>query len=145
MSPPDEEELSYHLRELHADLALIRADLEIAAAPDIDRSVIRAWIDVNAMLAHDLEVHLPRALALLGAQTPPGVGSQGESEGHAMSRILVAVEAKNLIEQALAALPAASESLSSIHKVAEAARIVQAAHYLVAKLQEVVVGGDSTT
>jgi hypothetical protein len=103
----DEElkELAYHLRELRADLGLIRSDLETAALPNIDRSVPRAWTGAWALLEHDLDVHLPRALTLLGTPLPAFQAQQGRRAGDAAVPASAAREARRLVDSALAMLP----------------------------------------
>jgi hypothetical protein len=66
------EELDFHLRELRADLTLAAAALDAAAAtPAFTPAAVRAWLQADVTLAHDLEVHLPAALALLGRTRRP--------------------------------------------------------------------------
>jgi hypothetical protein len=58
-------DLSYHLRELSADLRAAQATLD-ALETARDRGVLRLWVELEALLDHDLEVHIPAALRLLG-------------------------------------------------------------------------------
>lgn len=105
MTDDELKEFAYHLRELRADLGLIRNDLETAALPNIDRSLLRAWTGVWAMLEHDLEVHLPRALALLGKTLPAFHVSEGRRASNAAVPASAAREARRLVDNALAVLP----------------------------------------
>ena len=56
-------ELEYHLRELTADLYAVQAVLDRVHTTT---PVVRAWVEIESLLEHDLEVHLPAALSLLG-------------------------------------------------------------------------------
>ncbi|HEY0480728.1 MAG TPA: hypothetical protein VGD37_24610 [Kofleriaceae bacterium] len=105
MTEEERQEFAYHLRELHADLGLIRRDFETAASSTDDRSVLHAWTGAWALLEHDLEVHLPRALALLGKTLPPFQPPHGRRSGEAAVPASAAREARRLVDLALAALP----------------------------------------
>lgn len=105
MTDDERKEFAYHLRELHADLTGIRRDLETAALPNTDRALQRAWNGAWAMLEHDLEVHLPRALGLLGKAPPVFQVPQGRRAGDAAVPASAAREARRLVDSALAALP----------------------------------------
>jgi hypothetical protein len=64
--------LDYHVRELRADLAAAQRTLDRArAAPDASHSLVRAWLELMALLEHDLEVHVPGAIARLGPEPAP--------------------------------------------------------------------------
>lgn len=63
------DELAYHVRELRADLRLIQAEIEQLRAGRAEP--LRAWTQAQALLDHDLEVHLPGALALMHTSMPP--------------------------------------------------------------------------
>lgn len=140
-----DDELSYHLRELHADLTLIRADLETVTSPDVDRSVARAWIQAEALLEHDLEVHFPRAFALLDStMPPPPEPSRGRRAGDAASPTVIAREARRLVDTALAALPLEGGRAVVARKLLEAARLAQWTHQLATEMQQAFVGDDSS-
>jgi hypothetical protein len=140
-----EDELSYHLRELHADLTLTRTGLETAVSTDLSRSVVRAWGSVESLLAHDLEVHLPRALALLGMSFPPDDPFQPPAHRDAESHTSVASKAGKLIELALTTLPTTGDPGLTAQRLKETASIVQAAHHLVTGMQEAVMEAESLT
>jgi hypothetical protein len=59
MTEPD---LAYHLRELQADLRSARAMLDRLEGGE----EVRAWVELEALLEHDLDVHLPAAAKLAG-------------------------------------------------------------------------------
>lgn len=105
MTDEELEEFAYHLRELHADLGLIRSDFETAASSNVDRSVLRAWTGAWALLEHDLEVHLPRALSLLGKTLPAFSAPKARRTGDAANPASAAREARSLVDTALSALP----------------------------------------
>jgi hypothetical protein len=139
MTDDELQEFSYHLRELHADLTGIRKDLEAATLPNVDRSVPRAWNGAWAMLEHDLEVHLPRALALLGKTLPPFQVPQGRRSGDAAVPALAAREARRLVERALAVLPPDDvDPPAAASKLADVAGMVDAAYQIAAEMLKVV-------
>jgi hypothetical protein len=132
------DELEYHLRELRADLGLIRSDLEVVASNHNDRSVVRAWVAAEALLAHDLEVHFPRALALLGASLPTqAVASEPRADDAAI--LTAAREASRLVAAALATLSADANPDSPISGVSSAAQASAAAHQILAGVQDLVM------
>jgi len=139
MTDDDLQELAYHLRELHADLGLIRSDLETAALPNVDRSTPRAWTGAWAMLEHDLEVHLPRALALLGKTLPVFHVPEGRRAGDAAAPASAAREARRLVDSALAVLPPDDVDPDlAASKLTDAAGLVHAAYQLAAEMLKVV-------
>lgn len=73
MTPSErDDELSYHVRELHADLRLIRANLETAAASSMDRSIVRAWISSHGGPRQTEEVNVvPPSGELVGCCSTP--------------------------------------------------------------------------
>jgi hypothetical protein len=105
MTDDELKELAYHLQELRADLTCIRRDLEAATLPNVGRSVPRAWNGAWALLEHDLEVHLPRALALLGRTLPTFQVPQGRRAGDAAVPASAAREALRLVDNAFAMIP----------------------------------------
>jgi hypothetical protein len=139
MTDEDLKEFSYHLRELRADLGLIRSDLEAAALPNVDRSGARAWTGAWATLEHDLEVHLPRALALLGKALPMFPAPRGHRAGEAAVPASAAREARRLVENALAVLPPddVDPTLAS-SKLTDVAGAVHAAFEIAAEMLKVV-------
>lgn len=139
MTEDEQKELAYHLQELHADLTGIRKDLEMAASPYIDRIVQRAWNGAWAMLEHDLEVHIPRALALLG-RTPPAVQvQQGRRTGEAAVPAAAAREARRLVDNALAVLPADGvDPVLAANKLGDVAGAVHAAYQIADEMLKVV-------
>jgi hypothetical protein len=139
MTDEDLKELAYHLRELHADLGLIRTDLETAALPNIDRSVPRAWTGAWALLEHDLEVHLPRALDLLGKTLPAFHISEGRRAGNAAVPASAAREARRLVDSALAVLPPDDvEPALAASKLTDVAGAIHAAYQLAAEMLKLV-------
>lgn len=87
--------LSYHLRELRADLNAATASLtRIGVAPPDVREHVRGWLDVESLIEHDLDVHLPALASLLGAAQPAhtdaddGAGSLDEEDD--LARVQVA-------------------------------------------------------
>lgn len=138
----DEElrEFAYHLRELRADLIGIRRDLETAASPNIDRAVQRAWNGAWAMLEHDLEVHIPRALALL-AKTPPTFQGPrgGRRAGDAAIPASSAREAHRLVDDALAVLPHDDvDPTLAANDLADVAGMIHAAYQIADEMLKVV-------
>ena len=133
-----DDELIYHLRELRADLGLVRLDIETAAAGGADRSVVQAWVQAEALLDHDLEVHVPRALALLGVAVAAQVhtrtaGAQGSGDREQMA----AEAAGRRVGAALMAL--GDEPVPQAARVISAAGQIEAAHRIVAAALEEVI------
>jgi len=103
-----EPDLGYHLRELRADLASTRSALdELGLSERPSRSAIRAWITVESALEHDLDVHLPAALKLLGvrelARRPAGPEDDVEPANPDRLRAEAGAVGR-LVDDALAAL-----------------------------------------
>lgn len=139
MTDEELQEFAYHLRELQADLGLIRSDLETAASSNIDRALRRAWNGAWALLEHDLEVHLPRALALLGKTLPPFQVPQGRRSGDAAVPASAAREARRLVDHALAVLPPDDvDPSAAASKLADVAGMVDAAYQIAAEMLKVV-------
>jgi hypothetical protein len=138
-STKSDDELHYHLRELRADLGLIKASLETAASTSIDGSTARAWVDAEALLAHVLEVHLPRALALLGSRQPTPVAPPEPRTGDAEAVAAAASDAGRLVASALADLSIDAGPASPASGVASAAQASVAAHQMLAEMLDVVV------
>lgn len=137
-------ELAYHLRELHADLTGIRQGLDIAALPNTDRALQRAWNGAWAMLEHDLDVHLPRALALLGKTPPAFQAPQGRRTGDAAVPASAAREARRLVDNALAALPPEDvDPPLAASKLADVAGAIHAAYEIADEMLKVVSPEDS--
>lgn len=131
MTEEERQEFAYHLRELHADLGLVRGDFEMAASSNDDRSVLRAWTGAWALLEHDLEVHLPLSLSLLGKALPSFHPPHGRRSGDAAVPASAAREARRLIDLALAALP--SDDIDpplAATKLADVAGTVHAAYQI---------------
>ena len=62
------------MRELRADLvAAAEALKRCRSLPPDSTARLRSWTDVDSLLDHDLDVHLPQALAMLGSD--PDVAS----------------------------------------------------------------------
>lgn len=144
MTDEDLKEFAYHLRELHADLTGIRRDLETAASPNIDRTVQRAWNGAWAMLEHDLEVHIPRALQLLGKTLPPFHVAQGRRAGDAAVPASAAREACRLVDNALTVLPRDDvDPTLAASKLTDVAGAVQAAYQIADEMLKVVSPEDN--
>jgi hypothetical protein len=132
-------ELAYHLRELRADLGLIRDDLEAATLPNIDRSLLRAWTGAWAMLEHDLEVHLPRALALLGKTLPSLHVPKDRRSDNAAVPASAAREARWLVDNALTVLPPDDiDPAVAGSKLTEIAVVVHAAYQIADEMLKLV-------
>jgi hypothetical protein len=143
MTDEELKELAYHLRELHADLGLIRRDLETAALPNVDRAVPRAWTGAWALLEHDLEVHLPLALSLLGKTLPTFQVPQGRRAGDAAILVSAAREARRLVESALAVLPPDDvDPALAASKLTDVAGAVHAAYQIAAEMLKIVSSED---
>jgi hypothetical protein len=143
MTEEDLKELAYHLRELHADMCSIRRDLEAATSPNVDRSVLRGWEGAWAVLEHDLEVHLPRALALVGKTLPPFQVPRGRRAGDAAVPASAAREARRLVDRALAVLPPDDTDPALVgSKLTDVAGVVHAAYQLAADMLKVVAPED---
>jgi hypothetical protein len=139
MTDDELKELAYHLRELHADLTSIRRDLEAATLPNIDRSVPRAWNGAWAVLEHDLEVHLPRALALLGKTLPAFHVPEGRRASNAAVPGSAAREARRLVDSALTVLPPDDiEPGLAASKLADIAGAVHAAYQIADEMLKLV-------
>jgi hypothetical protein len=144
MTDEELKEFAYHLRELHADLIGIRRDLETAALPNTDRIVQGAWNGAWAMLEHDLEVHLPRALALLGKTPPAFPGPQGRRAGDAAVPASAARETLRLVENAFAVLPPDEvDPTLAASKLTDVAGLVHAAYEIADEMLKVVSPEDS--
>lgn len=144
MTDDELNELAYHLQELRADLTSIRRDLKTATLPNVDRSVPRAWNGAWAVLEHDLEVHLPRALALLGKTPPPFQVPQGRRSGDAAVPALAAREALRLVDHAFAVLSADDVApVLAASKLTDVAGIVHAAYEIADEMLKVVSPEDS--
>jgi hypothetical protein len=144
MTDEDLKEFAYHLRELHADLIGIRRDLEAATLPNLDRAVPRAWNGVWAILEHDLEVHLPRALALLGKTLPPFQVSQGRRAGAAAVPASAAREALRLVDNAFAVLPPDDiDPALGASKLTDVAGAIHAAYQIADEILKIVSPEDS--
>lgn len=139
MTDDELQELTYHLQELRADLTCIREDLEAATLPNINRSVPNAWNGAWALLEHDLEVHLPRALALLGRTLPTFQIPQGRRAGDAAVPASAAREALRLVDHAFAVLPPddADPALAA-SKLADIAGLVNAAYQITDEMLKIV-------
>ena len=143
MTDEEFKEFAYHLRELHADLIGIRRDLETAALLDTDRVVQGAWNGAWAMLEHDLEVHLPRAVALLGKTLPVFQIPQGRRAGAAAIPASAAREALRLVDNAFAVLPPDDvDPALAASKLADVACAVHAAYQIAAEMLTVVSPAD---
>lgn len=139
MTDEELEEFAYHLRELHADLGLIRSDFETAASSNVDRSVLRAWTGAWALLEHDLEVHLPRALSLLGKTLPAFSTPHGRRAGDAAVPASAAREARRLIESALTVLPPDDiDPALAANKLSDVAGAVNSAYQIADEMLKVV-------
>ncbi len=139
MTHEELKELAYHLRELRADLTSVRRDLEAAASPDTDRSVARGWMGAWAVLEHDLEVHLPRAFALLGKTLPPFEVPEGRRAGDAAVPASAAREAWRLIDRALATLPPGDANPApATDRLTDVAGPVHAAYMIAAEMLKLV-------
>jgi hypothetical protein len=98
-------DLAYHLRELRADLGVARAALdELGSETRSPRERIRAWIAVESALEHDLDVHLPAALKLLGVRQLARTGADRETDGGAIDLAVARAETRRCVDRALAAL-----------------------------------------
>jgi hypothetical protein len=114
------EDLDYHLRELRADVDLVSSRLR---GEDSRASRIQAL----ALIEHDLEVHVPQALALLSrsGSTP----AHSPSDGEPTDRPGAAVEAARRLAAAAEALagggsglPVAGRELAAARDLLRAAR-----------------------
>jgi hypothetical protein len=144
MTDEELKEFAYHLRELHADLIGIRRDLETAALPNTDRVVQGAWNGAWAMLEHDLEVHLPRALALLDKTLPPFQVPQGRRAGDAAVPASAAREALRLVDSAFAVLPPDDvDPTLAASKLTDVAGLVHAAYEIADEILKMVSPEDS--
>lgn len=145
MTDEELKEFAYHLRELHADLLGIHRDLEMAASPNIDRAVQRGWNGAWAMLEHDLEVHVPRALALLGKTLPPFQVPGRRRAGDAAVPASAAREALRLVDNAFAVLPPDDvDPALAASKLADIAGLVNAAYQITDEMLKVVSPEDVT-
>jgi hypothetical protein len=93
------------------------------------------------MLEHDLEVHLPRALALLGKTLPPFQVPQGRRAGDAAVPASAAREARRLVDHALAVLPPPPDDVDpsvAASKLTDVAGMVDAAYQIAAEMLKVV-------
>jgi hypothetical protein len=145
MTDEELQEFAYHLRELHADQGLIRSDLESAALASTDRSVLRAWTGAWALLEHDLEVHLPRALALLGKTLPTFQAPQGRHMGNAAVPASAAREARRLVDSALAVLPPDDvDPALAANKLTDVANLVYVAYQIADEMLKVVSREDDS-
>ncbi|HWO19786.1 MAG TPA: hypothetical protein VNO30_13465 [Kofleriaceae bacterium] len=146
-STESKDELDYHLQELRADLGLILADLEAMASAGEALPMAQAWVGAEALLEHDLEVHFPRALELLGAPQPSDVGSpelrtgaQRQSPLHGSDvgdLAATARDAGRLVAAALATLSDADPDRPT-NAVSAAAQAGAAAHRILAGVQDLV-------
>jgi hypothetical protein len=146
-STESKEELDYHLRELRADLGLILADLEAMASASDALPMAQAWVGAEALLQHDLEVHFPRALELLGASQlsdvrslEPRTEAQQPSSLHGSDAGELAAAARDagrLVAMALATLSDADPARPA-YAVSSAARAGAAAHRMLARVQDLV-------
>lgn len=60
-------DLNFHMRELRADLSTARdALVRVRVATPFAREHVRAWLEVESLIEHDLEVHVPALNFLLG-------------------------------------------------------------------------------
>jgi hypothetical protein len=144
MTDDELNELAYHLQELRADLTSIRRDLKAATLPNLDRSVPRAWNGAWAVLEHDLEVHLPRALALLDKTLPPFQVPQGRRAGDAAVPASAAREALRLVDSAFAVLPPDDvDPTLAASKLTDVAGLVHAAYEIADEMLKVVSPEDS--
>ena len=146
-STESKDELDYHLRELRADLGLILARLEVMGSASDVLPMAQAWVGAEALLEHDLEVHFPRALELLGAPQPSNVGSQKPGTGTLQQSPLRGSDAEILAATARDAgrlVAAAQATLSDAdpdrptNAVSSAARAGAAAHRILAGVQDLV-------
>jgi 3-mercaptopyruvate sulfurtransferase SseA len=145
-SPSRQDELAYHVQELRADLGLIRDNLNAAVAHVDDRVALRAWVQAEALLEHDLEVHVPQALTLLDTAAPAWdpVRADGppRTEGRhplpdAEAVAAAAQAAGRNVDAAFAAL--GDEQVARATRVAIAAREIHAAQQIVAHTLQLVI------
>lgn len=69
MSGGGSPDIEYHLRELRADLGCaLDALARTEDASESQPRVIRAWIDLESVLEHDIEIHLPALAMLMGVR-----------------------------------------------------------------------------
>jgi hypothetical protein len=91
------------------------------------------------MLEHDLEVHLPRALALLGKTLPPFQVPQGRRAGAAAILASAARQALRLVDHAFGVLPPDDVDPSlAASKLADVAGAVHAAYQIADEMLAVV-------
>ena len=130
-----EPDLGYHLRELEADLGSAKATLdELGTQTPPSRETIRGWIAVESALEHDLDVHLPAALKLLGVRELRRAAADDEHETDADVAELstAAPEARRFVERALAAIgdrasPSAGDLVAARQAIAEGLGIARRA------------------
>jgi hypothetical protein len=104
---PHEPDLGYHLRELRADLGSTKAALdELEAQTPPSRKTIRGWITVESALEHDLDVHFPGALKLLGVRALGRAAADDENpdDADAVDLGRASGETRRFVERALVAL-----------------------------------------
>lgn len=142
MSPDEENELGYHLRELRADLLGILCDLQAASSCESGRVIVRAWIFADSGLEHDFDVHLPRAFELLGSTLPPGPPPEGRRAGNAAVPATMAREARRLLESSLAALPSDVDPPRSAEALRKTAMLMWVARPIVAQALQMVLDSE---
>jgi hypothetical protein len=128
MTDEQQQELAYHLQELRADLRLIRTDLDIAASTTDEPALRRSWINAWSLLEHDLEVHLPNALALLGRTMPAAPPPTGQRVGTPAS---AAREARSLVDHAASRLPSEGSDVKDLaNRLTDIAGVIHVAYHL---------------
>jgi hypothetical protein len=126
------DELRYHLDELRADLASAQEALEVAkASVRPDRQLVRAWLDVQSILEHDLDTHVPAIVELLGySRFPEAPSNRGVP--HDTDLTAAAARVQPLVRKAQRALTAPAPSRGEIDAGSKALRgalaIASAAH-----------------
>jgi hypothetical protein len=95
-------------------------------------------------LEHDLEVHLPRALALLSKTPPTFQAPQGRRAGDAGVPTSAAREARRLVDNALAVLPPDDvDPALAASKLTDVAGAVHAAYQIADEMLKQVSPEDS--
>jgi hypothetical protein len=126
------DELHYHLDELRADLSTAQKALEVAkASVRPDRQLVRAWLDVQSILEHDLDTHLPAIVELLG-YSRFSEASPNRIARHDSDLIAAAARVEPLVREAQRTLatsvPSRGEIEASNKALRSALAIASAAH-----------------
>jgi hypothetical protein len=126
------DELRYHLDELRADLATAQDALEVANVSVFpDRQLVRAWLDVQSILEHDLDTHIPAIVELLG-YSPFSEAPADRIAPHDTDLVAAATRVEPLICKAQSALaafvPSRDEIETSNKALRSALAIASAAH-----------------